>query len=54
MRFFLKGLKNKVSDDCKDENEFCYDKFVGPVRDKKTNDIFFISFSEKGKNSFHL
>jgi len=48
MKFYLKGLKKKMAETCIDNNEFCYSKFVGPVRDHKTNDIFFISFSEKG------
>ena len=49
MRYFLKGLKRKTAENCEDNNELCYNKFIGPVRDHKNNDIFYISFSEKGK-----
>ena len=56
MRFYLKGLKKTIktiAESCKDQNEFCNDKFVGPVRDHNRNGIFFISFAEKGNLKYN-
>ena len=43
MKFKLKGLKRDMEESCEDNNEMCYNKFIGPIRDHKANDIFFIS-----------
>ena len=40
MKFKLKGLKRDMEESCEDNNEMCYNKFIGPIRDHKANDIF--------------
>jgi hypothetical protein len=47
IRYNLIDLKQNVETHCNLSNELCDGKFFGPIKDKKTNNIFFISFASK-------
>lgn len=50
LKFDLKDINNQLVSGCKGtENELCYNTFLGPIRDPKENNLFYLSYSQSNE-----
>ena len=53
LKIFTDDLKNQIHNNCNDDLEICYGKFIGPIKALNKNSFFFVSVFEPGKKNFN-